>query len=234
MTWALSKNGHYSVKTVYLLGKGLDLDSFHQAWVDIWKIEASPKVRHFLWRLCSHSLPTKSLLKYRHLLEEDTCPWGCGAPETDTHVMFECSRVVDLWQDCSCEAMCVGDQATTMCDRVASWRLFDKKLVTKGCFLMWCIWGERNQWVFNGRRTHDDVLIARVCRLVEDHSAYAKRIYQVPCTKISSPKSWHAPPEGFVKINVDASLVVDGWVGLSAVARGSQGNVIFRLTGHLK
>lgn len=50
LTWALTKNGHYFVKTAYMLGKGGNLDSFQPAWVDIWSLEASPKVRDFLWR----------------------------------------------------------------------------------------------------------------------------------------------------------------------------------------
>ncbi|XP_010695081.1 uncharacterized protein LOC104907789 [Beta vulgaris subsp. vulgaris] len=227
MTWALSKDGLYSVKTAYLLGKGLDLDSFHQAWVVIWKIDDNPKVRHFLWRLCSHSLPTKALLKYRHLIEEDACPWCCGAPKTDTHVLFECPRIVELWRDCCYEDMCVSELGIIMCDRVASWKLLDKKLVVKGCFLMWCIWGERNQWVFNGKRTQDAIIIARVPRLVDKHDTFTKRIYHSQGTHVGIPKSWQAPPEGFVNINVDASLAVDGWVGLSVVARGSHGNVLF-------
>ena len=35
LTWAFTKNGCYSIKTAYMLGKGGYLDLFHQAWVDI-------------------------------------------------------------------------------------------------------------------------------------------------------------------------------------------------------
>lgn len=31
LTWALTKNEHYSVKTTYMLRKGGNFDSFHQA-----------------------------------------------------------------------------------------------------------------------------------------------------------------------------------------------------------
>lgn len=66
ITWAFTKDGDYSVKTAYMLGKGFELDSFHTAWVTLWHIETTPKVRLFLWRLCTGTLPTKALLKYRH------------------------------------------------------------------------------------------------------------------------------------------------------------------------
>lgn len=95
LTCGLTKNGFYSVKTAYLLGKGCNLDDSHQAWVDISSVEASPKVRHFLWQLCSKSLPTRALLHYRHLIGNDAFPWGCDARETDIHALFGCPRLAD-------------------------------------------------------------------------------------------------------------------------------------------
>ena len=63
LTWAFTKDACYSVKTAYMLGKGGNLDNFHQAWLDIWSMEVSPKVKHFIWRLCSYTLPVRGLLK---------------------------------------------------------------------------------------------------------------------------------------------------------------------------
>lgn len=93
LTWALTKDGHYSVKTAYMLGKGGNLDVFYQAWVDIWGMNVSPKVKHFLWRSCTNSLPTHFLLKFRHLIEDDLFPWGCGEIESTSHALFTCHRV---------------------------------------------------------------------------------------------------------------------------------------------
>lgn len=75
ITWAYSNDSNYSVKTAYMLGKGCNLDDFHQAFVDIWGMEANPKVRHFLWRVCTNTLSVKALLQSRHMVEDSTCPW---------------------------------------------------------------------------------------------------------------------------------------------------------------
>ena len=143
----------YSVKTAYMLGKGCDLDNFHQAWVDLWSFDASPKIRHFLSRLCTNSLPTRSLLKHRHLLDDDSCPWRCGAVETTGHTIFDFPRFNELWIDCGCDAMKDFAAFPSMSDVLFHWRGIDKEVRIKGMYLAWCIWGERNQKVFHNKNT---------------------------------------------------------------------------------
>lgn len=47
-------------------------------------------------------------------------------------------------------------------------------------------------------------------------------------------KVWKPPPDGFIKVNCDASLCDQGWVGLGAVARDSSGAVIFAGTRRMR
>lgn len=74
LTWAYSKDGLYSTKTMYMLGKRGNLENLHEVWMDIWSMEIPPKAKYYLRRLCSNTLPTRSLLKYRHMLEDESCP----------------------------------------------------------------------------------------------------------------------------------------------------------------
>lgn len=53
LTWAYSKGCLYSVNTSSFLGKGGNLEAFHQAWIDVWGMDTSLKVCHFLWRVCT-------------------------------------------------------------------------------------------------------------------------------------------------------------------------------------
>lgn len=75
-----SKEGVYSVKTAYMLGKGRNLNDFHRAWVELWKLDVSPKTRLFLWILETKTLPVRVVLKVRHLIEDSVCP-RCGCEE---------------------------------------------------------------------------------------------------------------------------------------------------------
>lgn len=127
-----------------MLGKGGNLDAFHQAWVDIWGMNVSPKARHFLWRACTNSLPTRCLLKQRHLIDDDSCPWGCGEVETTQHALFTCSRVAGLWEELNCFPLCNNLMSLSLCDLVESWKHLDKHMVERGVMLAWCLWCDRN------------------------------------------------------------------------------------------
>lgn len=92
LLWAYSKDGTYSVKTAYMLGKWGNIDDFHKAWGLLWSLEVSPKVRHFLWRVTTNSLPVRDALHRCHLVDESGCPWCVGEVETAQHAMFQCQH----------------------------------------------------------------------------------------------------------------------------------------------
>lgn len=96
VAWAFTKNGAYSVKTAYMIGKSGNLDLFHQVWVKLWGLQVSPKVRHFFWRILSSTLPVRAVLKHRHILDDDTCPLCNEGPETIRHALLTCPRVSEV------------------------------------------------------------------------------------------------------------------------------------------
>ncbi|XP_010693930.1 uncharacterized protein LOC104906811 [Beta vulgaris subsp. vulgaris] len=235
LTWALTKDGHYYVRTAYMLGKGSNLDHFHQAWGDIWGMEISPKVRHFFRRFCTYSLPVRALLKRRNMIKSDLCPWGCGVSETPIHAIFSCPQWIDLWRGSGCEALCCVDDSADLCELLVSWRDIDGKLKTKGAFLAWCLWGDRNNMVFNQKSTPHKVLLDRADRCAAEYGQFPGRIYSHhAAAHIPSSRQWLAPPLGSCKLNVAASLLVDGWVGLGVVARESNSVVCFTATRRVR
>ncbi|KAL2904116.1 hypothetical protein RDABS01_002826 [Bienertia sinuspersici] len=216
MMWAYSKYGNYLVRSAYLLGKGANLDEFHEAWVDIWKMEVIPKVKHFLWRLCTATLPLKTRLRARHLVEEASCPWCGQAEETMFHLFFECVKSRTLWVDCECGAMRCADSSNTLCDIMKSWRKIEGKVKQRGVYLMWALWADRNAKVFEGKTTPNTILVDRVYRWAEEYNRYAARIYAKKAVNgARCNKFWKAPAAGVIKINSDASLAVEGMVEIA-------------------
>lgn len=173
--WAFSKSGEYTVKTAYFLGKSCNLDAFHRAWIDIWKMEVTLKIRHFMWRACSGTLPVRAYLKERHMAACDLCPWCNNEPETVRHALFDCPTVRDLWKETDCESMRWEDHGT-LADLIESWKEVDAKTLQLGVILLWKIWWRRNEKVFNSKETAHLVVVERSRRLAEDFNTYTQKI----------------------------------------------------------
>lgn len=136
-----------------MLGKRCNLGNFHQAWVVIWSMEVSPKVKHFLQRICTKFLPIHALLSHRHLVNDAPCPWGCDVVESASHDLFVCPRVFELWVECGCEKICESASTLNMRALVEIWSKYDKNMITKGVFQTQFIWGDQNQMVFQNKWT---------------------------------------------------------------------------------
>ncbi|XP_057249417.1 uncharacterized protein LOC130590851 [Beta vulgaris subsp. vulgaris] len=140
LTWAYSKDGTYSVKTAYMLGKGGNLDDFHRVWNILWNLNVSPKVRHFMWRACTSSLPVREVLKRRHLVEEAICPCCAREDETQSHLFYSCSMSLKLWEELGCYMLLQGVEDEAMCDTLVRWSEMDANVVQKGCYILWNVW----------------------------------------------------------------------------------------------
>lgn len=217
-----------------MLGKGGDLDAFHKAWIVIWSMDIAPKVKHFLWRLCSNTLPTRELLHHRHLLAETLCPWCEAAVESSAHALVHYPRVQELWVANEGRRV-VNDVSRGWCDVLASWKNLGGTLQQHAASLMWCKWHERNKKIFENSETPNAVISAGVERLVMEQNTYSKQVYAVNVPRSpGSAASWRAPPPGVLKVNSDASLAIEGRVGLGVVARDEKGDVIFATTRRVR
>ena len=79
MYWALERSGEASSSNSGLVAG---------FWTNTWKLGVPGKVKHFLWRACTNSLPTKINLVC-HL---------CGRPDEDTlHALWGCEAVKQVW-----------------------------------------------------------------------------------------------------------------------------------------
>lgn len=82
--------------------------------------------------------------------------------------------------------------------------------------------------MFNNKDTLHLVVVDRVRRLVEDFNKYSRKIYGAKLKPPHrSPKSWRPPSVDVAKINYDAHLAIDGWVGQGVVGRNDKGEILF-------
>lgn len=94
-----------------------------------------------------------------------------------------------------CVEMCTGASSMTMCELVESWRMLDRKKVIRGTFLAWCLWCERNCWVFQQQCTPNKILVDQVTKLVDEYGSNTAYVYShVVAAFRPSAKTWQPPP----------------------------------------
>ena len=93
--WHFEKDGAYSVKSGYKLGKSLlgrnaASVAEHNGlwWKALWKLGIPPKIRIFIWKCCFHWIPTKLNLATRGVPSDFICPICLRCPESTTHALW--------------------------------------------------------------------------------------------------------------------------------------------------
>lgn len=101
LVWWRSRNGVYSVRSAYF-GIMEDLtDSFHLRvpgnWMQIWRLKVPQRVKILLWRMARGCLPPQCNLARCHIPCEEECPMCTNGTESDLHLFFQCTQVVQVW-----------------------------------------------------------------------------------------------------------------------------------------
>lgn len=83
LVWAETNNGKFTVGSAYKLAVTLFKSRNHgttsngsllrKYWKNVWSLPIPHKARHFCWRACRDTLPTKAKLKRRNAIAEDVC-----------------------------------------------------------------------------------------------------------------------------------------------------------------
>lgn len=103
--WWPTKDGNYTVKSGYWLARTGHLRTwalFHgqgerDVWRTIWAVDGSPKMCHFLWKVCKGSLGVMDILFRRHIRESTACPVCGDNVETIMHSLFYCKFTAEIW-----------------------------------------------------------------------------------------------------------------------------------------
>nr|POE98911.1 putative ribonuclease h protein [Quercus suber] len=211
LVWSFEKLGNYSVKSGYKLLcelHNLDInrpqvsESQKGFWKSIWKLKVPGKIKQFLWRACTNSLPTKDNLLKRKILHESACPRCTGEPESVVHALWSCAcdkAVWDMdfdWVDRSSTAM---DSFSEVFQKVQA-RPASVPLFTATA---WSIWYQRNK-----TRLQDNPLPLRNVAGFARNYLSEFRGMDRPCVQRewAGPHRWIPPVSDIVKINYDGAI----------------------------
>ena len=102
LIWAETDSGKYPTKSAYKLlsthatslAPGTsDPATNNTSWSNIWTLNVPNKVKHFIWRACHESLPTKKNLLIRKVTRNSICERCQSEIEDTVHALWGCQ----LW-----------------------------------------------------------------------------------------------------------------------------------------
>lgn len=103
LCWAFTRDGSYSSQSGYKMIESLrpginDLSPVEKrVWSNIWKLETSPKIRHFIWRALAGALAVSDQLRYRGIPVDRNCKQCSHGVETICHALFNCPPAANTW-----------------------------------------------------------------------------------------------------------------------------------------
>jgi ribonuclease HI len=213
LVWDDDMNGNYSVKSGYNLLLEPTIAAVttqgKEDWKWIWKIQAPPKAKHLLWRICKGCLPTRVRLQEKHVQCPVICPLCELEEEDDWHVIYGCESSKIAWHGAGLldviapynQQNCTVKECILHMCRNAS-----RSDAGKAAMLIWILWSNRNNCVWNHEKETEQQLGYRSLCLWFEWSIVQREYYgdvhQVPQQQLI----WQPPPRDKLKCNVDVGI----------------------------
>ncbi|CAJ2653028.1 unnamed protein product [Trifolium pratense] len=214
LIWIDSIHGQYSVKSGYnmmLNNTGRVEEMTQENWQYLWKIHAPPKAKHLLWRICKGCLPTRTRLQERRVTCPLLCPLCEQSNEDDWHILFNCNDSLQARQAAGLEQVIAArmQQYHTTQDVIKS-ICHDMDRDTAGLFavLLWVLWNNRNDKVWNGSTEAGRSLGLKARQLWCEWYSVQTQWQQRPGAEQQQQQvlTWQKPPTGWYKCNADAGF----------------------------
>ena len=151
LIWAGSTSGKYTTKSAYKLlsrtptvGPSNPL-AHSSSWNHIWDLEVPNKIKHFIWRACRKSLPTKKNLFIKKVTRNAICDLCHVGVEDVIHALWGCQVLKEVWWE---EPYLRNQLAAQFVDFRDLWLGItinnDHSLAERFAYVLWSIWHNCN------------------------------------------------------------------------------------------
>lgn len=141
------------------MSKGEETSETTNSWArHIWKLHVPVKIKHFSWRFCSDSLPTRLNLYKRKIISSPVCLLCGSDTETALHALRDCNFVKQVWVTSGLfngMKVWMGNDGRQWL--MALWECVDD-VRDMGVTVAWCLWYERNCAAFGINVVHGYVV----------------------------------------------------------------------------
>ena len=195
-------------------------------WNSIWRLNIPNKIKHFLWRTCSKSLPTKRNLTHRKITTDASCDLCRDHHENAIHVLWDCYVVKEIWWH---EELCkphLWDRFVNFQELFLGFlKVKDPLFAERAAYISWSIWFKRNAVRTGSPSLPHSMIHANTIERLQEFQQVQDRI----STPLQSQMTvhWSPPPISWCKANFDGAIFQElGAAGLGVVIRDHEGSVI--------
>ncbi|XP_062088932.1 uncharacterized protein LOC133795500 [Humulus lupulus] len=191
---------HYTVKSAYHLLQYLKedqhLDADSAFWRKLWSLKVPPKVKNFFWNALTGCLPTRVLLRLKHV----DVSWRKAGFQLNAGEI----SIFASWFRLS------------LC-------MFSKEESDRMAMLCWAIWKRRNDLIWQQKHISTDEIVDLAKHSLDQWINAQESDKHPPIGMVMTgdgSEHWVKPQKNTIKVNVDASIAIGrGTFGLGWVAR---------------
>ncbi|KAL8109886.1 hypothetical protein AgCh_025833 [Apium graveolens] len=92
--------------------------------------------------------------------------------------------------------------------------------------LCWSLWNRRNKWVWDGANGSAFGVVSSANHFLRDRKEAQAKDEKRKIRGALGARVWSKPKEGWLKINIDAAVFLDGSIGVSALVRDDQARFV--------
>ena len=98
ISWKGNPRGTFGLRSAYSIAMGTETDLVMRDFGWIWKLNALPRIKTFLW-MCAHgSIGVNACLVRRGVVEEESCTICQWTSESILHALRDCHKIKEVWR----------------------------------------------------------------------------------------------------------------------------------------
>lgn len=158
--WLTNKTGQPTVKSIYnqlTMEKNLNssVNNNEKFWKRLWKCDMIPKWKIFVWRILNKAIATRSRIRRRGVMVEESCVLCKESQENDNHLFRDCTITCHVWKVSQLGISACANRHVDVAEWIKKFMVFfwnedgyDSPRVRMFVTVLWSIWIHRNEVIF--------------------------------------------------------------------------------------
>ncbi|KAJ1425768.1 Ribonuclease H-like superfamily [Sesbania bispinosa] len=242
LIWNASHDGSFSVKLAYSVIRDFSNVNVGSYGRNLWHWRGPTRAKHFLWLTIKGGLKTNCFLWERGLIPSSLFPLCGSHDESSQHIMRDCPKVQEVWDLLLKPSRFGPSRSNSTVEWIFS-NISSKGTSNGGLpwqllfgVTCWCIWKSRNAVVFSDETWDPNKIVSTSMHLAREFVSCCQRdsLPNHSMTPFTAPVRWLPPRDGWVKWNVDGSVVGRQQQAASGcVLRDSSGRWLYGLVRNI-